>query len=126
MLRFEERFLLAVHSSFRTRKEHRWGLAGGGIERGEKAQDAVQRELKEELELYLSEFIELGAYSYKGHDHMIFGADVDYLVTQYDEHELVDLRWFDIHELQALDAQRKLHAGYELQAVRQFIALADH
>lgn len=118
--------MLAVHSSFWARKEQRWGLAGGGIERGEDPRDAVRRELEEELELYHTNFTELGAYRYKGHDHMIYGADINYLVNTFDEKELLDLRWFSLQELQDLDAQRKLHAGYELQAVRQFIALADH
>lgn len=126
VLRFEQRYLLAVHSSFWARKERRWGLAGGGIERGEAPEDAVRRELEEELELYLTDFTELGSYHYKGNDHMVYGAEVDYLVSSYDDSELLDLRWFDIAELQSLDAQRKLHAGYELQAVRQYIALADH
>jgi len=31
-----------------------------------------------------------------------------------------------MRRLQTLDIERKLHAGYELQAVRQFIALHDY
>ncbi len=126
VLRFDEQYLLAVHSSFWGRREQRWGLPGGGIERGEAPVDAVQRELEEELDLYVSNFTEIGAYYYKGRDHMIFGADTDRLIDTYDEGELLDLRWFSITQLQDLDRQRQLHAGYELQAIRQFMALADH
>ncbi len=126
VLRFEDRFLLAIHSSFWARKEKRWGLPGGNIERGEAPLNAVIRELEEELELYLSHLTELGAYFYKGNDHMVFGAEADRLIQTYDDSELLDLRWFTLQELQQLESERKLHAGYELQAVRQFIALADY
>ena len=125
-MRFEDRYLLAVHSSFWARSDKRWGLPGGGIERGEAPVEAVQRELEEELDVSISEFTELGAYYYKGNDHMIFGADTNRLLASYDEKELLDVRWFSLSELQDLDANRKLHAGYELQAIRQFIALIDH
>ena len=88
--------------------------------------NAVIRELDEELELQLNHLTEIGAYFYKGNDHIVFGADTNRLIQAYDETELLDLRWFTLDELQQLEGQRKLHAGYELQAVRQFIALADH
>ena len=126
VLRHDNQFLLAIHSSFWARREKRWGLPGGGIERGEHPVDAVRRELVEELELHLQDFTEVGAYFYKGRDHMIYGADTQQKIQDYDTSELLDLRWFSISELQSLDQNRKLHAGYELQAIRQFIALTDH
>ena len=106
VLKFEDRYLLAVHSSFWARKEKRW--------------DRLV------LELHLSDLTEVGAYFYKGNDHIIFGAETDRLIQDYDEYELLDLRWFTLEELQRLDRDRRLHAGYELQAIRQFIALAGH
>ena len=57
---------------------------------------------------------------------MVFGAEAHRLVDAYDEKELLDLRWFSLAELENLASERKFHAGYELQAVRQFMALADH
>lgn len=126
VLRFEERYLLAIHSSFWAKSDKRWGLPGGGIERGETPVNAVQRELEEELDIYINDFTELGAFYYKGHDHLIFGADAHRLIDSYDEKELLDLRWFSLAELENLASERKFHAGYELQAVRQFMALIDH
>ena len=117
--------MLAVHSSFWARKERRWGLLGGGIERGEDPRDAVRRELEEEVELYLSDFEEIGAFNYKGAEHMVYGASTDYLVTEYDDSELLDLAWYSHAEVSSLAAQNKLHAGYELQAIDRYLAQAN-
>ncbi len=84
---------------------------------------AVRRELMEELSLDLSDFLELGAFHYKGHDHMVYGADSGYRVDDYDSRELLDMGWFNLQQIRDLDARGKLHAGYELQAIRQFLAL---
>ncbi len=84
---------------------------------------AVRRELMEELSLDLANFLELGAFHYKGHDHMVYGADSGYRVDDYDSRELLDMGWFSLQQVRDLDARGKLHAGYELQAIRQFLAL---
>ena len=123
VLQHDDHFLLAVHSSFWAKRERRWGLPGGGIERGEHPQDAVQRELEEELDLYLTDFIEIGAYAYKGHDHIVYGAQSGYRVDDYDDKELLDLGWFSITQISEMARAGKLHAGYELQAIEQFFRL---
>ena len=125
VLHHEGYYLLAVHSSFWARRKRRWGLCGGTIEYGEHPQIAVQRELQEELSLHLEEFTEIGAYAYKGFDHMVYGAEAGYLVSDYDDRELLDLGWYNIDQIRFLNNQRKLHAGYELQAITQYEALRN-
>ncbi len=125
VLRYNDTFLLAIHASFRRQHKKRWGLPGGGIEWGEQPKEAVKRELREELDLQLDALIELGPYTYKGHQHLIYGADVDHAVEHYDTRELLELRWFSKTELNRL-APHHLHAGYELQAIDRFVDLDSH
>ncbi len=121
VLKHDNHFLLAVHSSFWARRERRWGLPGGRIEWGESPHQAVRRELREELDLQLNNMTEIGAFRYKGADHMVYGAHTDQRVTRYDKAELLDLRWFNLQELAELEQRRLLHAGYELQAIRRYL-----
>ena len=123
VLQYDNEYLLAVHSSFWAKKNQRWGLPGGRIERGETAREAVQRELEEELELYHTNYIEVAPYRYKGAKHMVFGATIPQRITEYDEGELLDLRWFTLDQLRELERTNQLHAGYELSAIKQYIEL---
>ncbi len=120
VLQHGDAFLLAVHSSFWAKKHKRWGLPGGGIERGEDPLFAVQRELEEELELYHRDFVEIGAFSYKGANHIVYGATIEFRISDYDTSELLDLGWFSMDEVRNLHASGDLHAGYELAAIEQF------
>lgn len=115
----DEQFLLAVHSSFWAKREQRWGLPGGAIERREDPHTAARREIQEELNLDIPELIPVGPFPYKGADHMIFTAVIDEAITQYDKRELLDLKWFSYAEVSKLSQDAKLHAGYELLAVQQ-------
>ncbi|NKC01509.1 MAG: NUDIX domain-containing protein [Pseudomonadales bacterium] len=121
VLKHEDEFFLAVHSSFWARKERRWGLPGGGIERREDPEYAVRRELEEELELYVATFTEVGPYRYKGNDHMVFGAEIDIRVDTYDDTELLDIGWYNLSQIKGLDQSKRLHAGYELQAIEAYL-----
>ena len=120
VLRQRDTYLLAIHSSFWAKKHKRWGLPGGGIERGEEPHFAVQRELEEELEIYHQEFCEVGPFTYKGAQHMVYGADIHQTIHDFDRSELLQIKWFTLNEIESLASNRQLHAGYELEAILRF------
>ena len=122
----DDRYLLAVHNRFWLGAEQRWGLPGGQIEWGESPLAAASRELEEELQLYLPELVEVGAYSYKRCLHMVFAAPLEDDIESYDDSELLDIGWFSEDEVAGLKARSGLHANYELEAIRRLRAqLAD-
>lgn len=121
VLRYEDEFFLAVHSSFWARPNRRWGLPGGNIERREEPEYAVRRELEEELDLYVPTFTEIGPYRYKGHDHMVYGANIDTRISTYDDTELLDIGWYNLNQIKELEEAKRLHAGYELHAIEKYL-----
>jgi 8-oxo-dGTP pyrophosphatase MutT (NUDIX family) len=117
----QDRFLLAVHGGFWGVQQQRWGLPGGQIERGEAPAVAAARELEEELNVYVQDLIEVGAYPYKRALHMVYAAPVSEPIRDWDESELIDVRWFTEADVAALKAQGELHANYELEAIRSLL-----
>jgi len=49
-----------------------WGTFGGQIELGETPEEAIVREIKEELNYNLQDFKFLGNYSFQGYDQFVF------------------------------------------------------
>ena len=125
MLCYEQQYALAIHSSFWGKKHKRWGLLGGRVEWREDPAATVARELQEEIDLSDLTLQPLQPFKYKGSQHMVFSAHAPVKVTRYDRSELLDLKWFHYHEVQAMAQNNLLHAGYELEAIRCFEALAD-
>ena len=119
----DDEFLLAVHSSMWRVSHQRWGLPGGQIERGESPVDAVTRELEEELSLYLPRLITVGSYPYKKHLHMVYAAEIDEPIRDWDDTELLDIGWFSVQDVRRLRADNRLHANYELQAIETLLEL---
>ncbi|MFP6835810.1 MAG: NUDIX hydrolase [Pseudomonadales bacterium] len=111
-------YLLAVHSSFWGARQRRWGLPGGRIETGESPQTAILRELEEELEVRLSDVMEIGAFPYKRALHMVYAAPLSGEIDDYDSRELLDIGWFSEPDVVALKARSELHSNYELEAIR--------
>ena len=118
----DDRYLLAVHNRYWHRAEQRWGLPGGQIEWGESPATAVARELEEELQIYVPDLMELGAWPYKRAMHMVFAAPLDEDIQDYDDVELLDIGWFTEAEVAGLKSRTALHADYELEAIRRLRA----
>ena len=121
VLKHGDEFFLAVHSSFWARRERRWGLPGGRIERREDPECAVRRELEEELDLYVPTFTEIGVYHYKDNKHMVFGAETNLRVSSYDDTELLDIGGYNLNQIKDLHKNKRLHAGYELDAIEKYL-----
>ena len=114
----EDQFLLAVHSSFWGKQHRRWGLPGGQIEWGESPESAAARELEEELSVYLTGLMEIGPFPYKKALHMVFAAELVDPISNWDDSELLDIRWFNEPAIETLKEGNALHANYELEAIR--------
>jgi len=95
------------------------GLPGGQIEWGESPRKTAQRELREELHVFVPELLEVGAYSYKRALHMVYAAPLTDEILKYDDTELLDIGWFTETAVETMKADRALHADYELEAIRK-------
>lgn len=125
VLRQQDRYFLVVHNSrLFTGNRPRWGLPGGRIEWGEDFEEALARELWEELSIDPKDFAEIGDYRYKGFRHKIFGADFDEPILRFDRSEIRKIGWHSYDEIMAYEAAGQLHTGFELDAIRDFAAIA--
>lgn len=91
-------------------------LPGGGIEKNEIGENAIIREIKEELGMNITTLYKLGKYLYKGtHKHVeifITQTDSESFVMQW---ELDDAKWFTFNNLPNLRSTTK-------QTLRDFLA----
>jgi ADP-ribose pyrophosphatase YjhB (NUDIX family) len=83
-----------------------WTFAGGSIARGETAEDAIRREVREEVGLHLKQLQHLGAFDatidYKrDHVSVFAGVSPDRRVT-IDTVEILEARWFQPQHLPPL------------------------
>lgn len=88
-----------------------WAVHGGGFELGETSEEALKREIKEELGItvvnpkFFGEFSgEPLHFTYPNGDE-VYVIDICYLITEYegeinpDPEELQEVKWFDIDNL---------------------------
>jgi 8-oxo-dGTP pyrophosphatase MutT (NUDIX family) len=113
-----ERYLLVVHAGGNRHRTVRWGLPGGHIDFGERPEETVRRELREELRLEVEGLELVGDYAYKNGWHRVFFAPAPGPVHWFDEVELLRVGWHTVAEVDVLARQDALHAGYEVDVVR--------
>jgi len=123
ILRHEDRFLLVMHRYTRRGRRARWGLPGGHVEARERYEDTARRELREELGVALVELREIGDYRFRGALHRVFGAEHASPILRFRRAELLKIAWRRLDEIALLRDRGLLHAGYEVQAVSDFLAL---
>lgn len=120
-----ERHLLVVHAGKGRDRKPRWGLPGGHIDPGEAPERAALRELEEELELRLEgdALAHIDDYPYKGSWHRVYTAPWERPIARFDQTELLEIGWFSVGEVQELADSDALHAGYEIDVVRQLTSV---
>ena len=125
ILRNEDRFLLVIHRHTRRGRSARWGLPGGHVEARERYEDTARRELREELGITLAELHEIGDYRFRGALHRVFGAEHPSRILRFRRAELTRIGWHSLREVVGLRDRGLLHAGYEAQAISDFLARLD-
>ena len=88
-----------------------WAVHGGGLELGETYLEALKRELREELNIEVTNATFFKCYSGKNLHHIypngdeIYGVEEAYIIDSFegkmhaDEDEVSELKWFDIDSL---------------------------
>jgi 8-oxo-dGTP pyrophosphatase MutT (NUDIX family) len=121
VLRNGDRFLLAVHSNWQRVNNGKWGLPGGRVDWNEKPEGTAHRELREELGIHVPTLIEVGDYPYKGSLHRVYGGDFTGAIVAFDEDELLEIAWHTLDDVEILARRGKLHTGFELTAIRDYL-----
>lgn len=111
--------LLVVHAGGGRDRRPRWGLPGGHLDLGEKPEEALRRELVEELHLEVSDLEEVGDWSFRGGWHRVYTAALPAPVTRFDRGELLQIGWHDFDAVAGFAERGMLHAGYEIEVVRR-------
>ncbi|MBU1385512.1 MAG: NUDIX domain-containing protein [Alphaproteobacteria bacterium] len=95
----EGRVLLVKHTYL-----HGWWLPGGGVERGQTCEDALDREMHEEAGLIVEgRPILLGVHSnerfFRGDHVLVYRIDRFTLTERTSRGEIAEIGWFDPHAL---------------------------
>jgi 8-oxo-dGTP diphosphatase len=89
-----------------------WGLPGGGVEPGETSEQAVRRELVEEIAFIVGELAELGRFvTPEGFAMTVFAGTIDAPIEALERNEGADLRFFPPEALRELTVAPWLRAA---------------
>jgi mutator protein MutT len=95
--------MLLVRNTYGRRQ---WTFPGGRIARGETAEDAIRREVREEVGLHLQQLHPLGAFDatvdYKQDHVTVFAGIAPHRRVTLDTGEILEARWFQPHDLPPL------------------------
>lgn len=116
LIRDEEGKFLAV----RDRETGRWEIPGGKIEEDENRRQTAEREVKEELNLQVSDLKELTRIEVEDSGHVNcwifytenFSGEIDLELD-----ELTDFRWVTADEFYGMDW--RTHAGYDIPVMKR-------
>jgi|JFJP01.1.fsa_nt_gi 8-oxo-dGTP pyrophosphatase MutT (NUDIX family) len=102
----DNKFLLLKRGEEAPWMPEKWSLVGGGIEKGETPQKAIEREILEETSLKIKEFIKTFSIQ-RNPDSIehIFACryDGDPTDISLDDSENTNYGWYDINEMEYLD-----------------------
>ncbi|HRE47580.1 MAG TPA: NUDIX hydrolase [Aggregatilineales bacterium] len=119
----EGRFLLVQHHNQLPANAGKWGLPGGRIEATDKDLIfALERELHEEFAMQINLVGFVAMYTFRDRSHHIFLATPRSLEFTIDRKEIVDTQWCTLEEVRSQHDSGRLHAGFELAAIRASLA----
>ncbi len=116
----DDEYFLVMHRTRLFSGKKRWGFPGGRVERGEDLEDALRRELREELYIDASDLTQIGDYRYKGNKHRIYAAELTEPVLRFDRSEIHKIGWHRFASIEGFEGSGLLHTGFEVQAIRDF------
>ncbi|MBL9139495.1 MAG: NUDIX hydrolase [Verrucomicrobiales bacterium] len=121
------RFLLARHTHQHQSRIGKWGLLGGRPTAFESPEQALRRELLQEIGFCPSKLHEIGLYvedlppvAGDRRTHVVYAGVVKdrRCIAIVDADEVSAIRWFSLEELQGIKEEGLLTCGFELAAAR--------
>lgn len=82
---------------------NKWDLLGGGVEKGETFEEAIIREMQEEMELDLKDFEVFRVYNRPENIETVFHKKLDLDVDKINLHEGQKIQYFSVEELLSMD-----------------------
>lgn len=116
----QEKYLLAKHNIQETEAKGKWTFLGGWIEASDKSfEEALQRELKEELQLDLDIKQQIGIYGYKDRLYLVLAATPKSTPVICSK-EILEINWFNYEQIIEMGQKNLLQTGFELLSLKQY------